>query len=103
MRENRTQGSVRGRSGNWPFYLDGFKLNRELGIGLKMQKILDGIDKHVTQAVADYWLNRKAQKDKQKNRGVSDAGPRSAITYFLRCPPFVPFSQLLPPPPLPIL
>jgi hypothetical protein len=22
VRENRTQGSVRGRSGNWPFYLD---------------------------------------------------------------------------------
>ncbi|PIE71678.1 MAG: hypothetical protein CSA22_02310 [Deltaproteobacteria bacterium] len=27
VRENRTQGSVRGRSGNWPFYLDYFKKN----------------------------------------------------------------------------
>jgi hypothetical protein len=25
VRENRTQGSVRGRSGNWPFYLDAAK------------------------------------------------------------------------------
>ena len=24
MRENRTQGTVRGRSGNWPSYLDTF-------------------------------------------------------------------------------
>jgi hypothetical protein len=23
VRENRMQGSARGRSGNWPFYLDG--------------------------------------------------------------------------------
>ena len=45
-----------------------------------MQKILDDIDKHVAQAVAHYWLTRKAQKDKQKNRGVSDAGLRSAVT-----------------------
>ena len=45
-----------------------------------MQKILNGIDKHVAQAVAHYWLTRKAQKEKQKNRGVSDAGLRSAVT-----------------------
>ncbi len=45
-----------------------------------MQKILGDIDKHVAQAVAHYWLTRKAQKDKQKNRGVSDAGLRSAVT-----------------------
>ena len=25
MRKNRTQGSARGRSGNWPFYLDARK------------------------------------------------------------------------------
>ena len=45
-----------------------------------MQKILDDIDKHVARAVAHYWLTRKAQKDKQNNRGVSDAGLRSAVT-----------------------
>jgi hypothetical protein len=34
VRENRSQGSVRGRSGNWPSYLDGiaiFKQKREKG------------------------------------------------------------------------
>jgi len=45
-----------------------------------MLKTLDKIDKHVTQAVSHYWLTRKAQKDRQKNRGVSDAGLRSAVT-----------------------
>lgn len=45
-----------------------------------MHKILDDIDKHVAKAVAHYWLTRKAQKDKQKNRGISDAGLRSAVT-----------------------
>ena len=30
MRENRTQGSVRGRSGNWPFYLDGQEKGNDL-------------------------------------------------------------------------
>jgi hypothetical protein len=34
----------------------------------------------ISQAVAHYWLTRKAQKDKQKNSGVSDAGLRSAVT-----------------------
>jgi len=32
------------------------------------------------EAVSHYWLTRKAQKDKQKKRGVSDAGLRSAVT-----------------------
>ena len=43
-------------------------------------KILDNIDKYVAQAVSDYWLTRKVQRDRQKNRGVSDAGLRSAVT-----------------------
>ena len=42
--------------------------------------MFDDIDKHVAHAVAHYWLTRKAQKDKQKYRGVSDAGLRSAVT-----------------------
>jgi hypothetical protein len=44
------------------------------------QKILDNIEKHVSKAVSHYWLTRKTQKDKQKKRGVSDAGLRSAVT-----------------------
>lgn len=43
-------------------------------------KVLDNIGKCVAQAVSHYWLTRKAQKDRQKNRGVSDAGLRSAVT-----------------------
>ena len=45
-----------------------------------MKKIFDDIEKHVAQAVSHYWLTRKAQKDKQKRSGVSDAGLRSAVT-----------------------
>ncbi|MFH1627542.1 MAG: PaeR7I family type II restriction endonuclease [Pseudomonadota bacterium] len=45
-----------------------------------MQKIFDDIEKHVAQAVSHYWLARKAQRDKQKRSGVSDAGLRSAVT-----------------------
>ena len=45
-----------------------------------MQKIMYDIEKHVAQAVSHYWLTRKAQKEMQKNRGVSDAGLRSAVT-----------------------
>jgi len=45
-----------------------------------MRKILDNIENHVAQAVSHYWLTRKAQKEKQKNRGISDAGLRSAVT-----------------------
>jgi hypothetical protein len=45
-----------------------------------MQKTFGGIEKHVAPAIAHYWRTRKAQKDKQKDRGVSDAGLRSAVT-----------------------
>jgi len=45
-----------------------------------MGKTIDDIDKHVAQAISHYWRTRKAQKEKQRNRGVSDAGLRSAVT-----------------------
>ncbi|MEA3360608.1 MAG: PaeR7I family type II restriction endonuclease [Thermodesulfobacteriota bacterium] len=45
-----------------------------------MGKTIDDIDKQVAQAVSHYWRTRKAQKEKQRNRGVSDAGLRSAVT-----------------------
>ncbi|MBW1795897.1 MAG: PaeR7I family type II restriction endonuclease [Deltaproteobacteria bacterium] len=41
---------------------------------------MDRLENHVGEAVAYYWLTRKAQKEKQKKRGVSDAGLRSAVT-----------------------
>ena len=45
-----------------------------------MTKVVDNIEKHVSDAVAYYWQTRKAQKEKQKKRGVADAGLRSAVT-----------------------
>ena len=45
-----------------------------------MPNIIENINQHVAKAVSHYWLTRRAQKDKQKKRGVSDAGLRSAVT-----------------------
>lgn len=45
-----------------------------------MQTQMKNIENEVSKAVAHYWLTRKAQRDKQKKRGVSDAGLRSAVT-----------------------
>jgi hypothetical protein len=45
-----------------------------------MPSIIENINQHVAKAVSHYWLTRRAQKDKQKKRGVSDAGLRSAVT-----------------------
>jgi len=45
-----------------------------------MEKITDNLEKHVAEAVSHYWLTRKSQKDRQKHRGISDAGLRSAVT-----------------------
>ena len=39
-----------------------------------MAKILENLENRVAQAVSHYWLTRKTQKDKQKQRGVSDSG-----------------------------
>lgn len=45
-----------------------------------MTKLIENLENQVSGAVAHYWRTRKAQKDKQRNRGVSDAGLRSAVT-----------------------
>jgi hypothetical protein len=45
-----------------------------------MKTQVKNLEYKVSKAVANYWLTRKAQKEKQKNRGVSDAGVRSAVT-----------------------
>ena len=45
-----------------------------------MTKLIDNIGNHISDAVAHYWRTRKAQREKQKKRGVSDAGLRSAVT-----------------------
>jgi hypothetical protein len=45
-----------------------------------MLKIIENLENHIGKAVAHYWQTRKAQREKQKKRGVSDAGLRSAVT-----------------------
>ena len=45
-----------------------------------MAKLIDNIEKNISDAVAHYWRTRKTQREKQKKRGVSDAGLRSAVT-----------------------
>ena len=45
-----------------------------------MIRILDNLERHIAEAVAHYWLTRKAQRERQERRGISDAGLRSAVT-----------------------
>lgn len=44
-----------------------------------MSKI-DNLSKHVSQAVAQYWLTRQTQSQKQVKSGRADQGARSAVT-----------------------
>jgi len=41
---------------------------------------MDTLEQQIAEAVAHYWLTRKAQTERQKKRGISDAGLRSAVT-----------------------
>ena len=45
-----------------------------------MTRIMDTLEQQIAEAVAHYWLTRKAQTQRQKKRGISDAGLRSAVT-----------------------
>lgn len=45
-----------------------------------MTKLIESIEKQISDVVAHYWRTRKSQREKQKNKGVSDAGLRSAVT-----------------------
>jgi restriction endonuclease XhoI-like protein len=45
-----------------------------------MTKLIQDLERHISHAVTHYWSTREAQKDQQKQRGVSDAGLRSAVT-----------------------
>jgi len=45
-----------------------------------MMGIMDTLEQQMAEAVAQYWLTRKAQRERQKDRGISDAGLRSAVT-----------------------
>jgi hypothetical protein len=45
-----------------------------------MAGIINNLEYQVERAVSHYWHTRQAQKEKQKRRGISDAGLRSAVT-----------------------
>jgi hypothetical protein len=45
-----------------------------------MTDLIESMKNNISNAVAHYWHTRKAQREKQKKRGVSDAGLRSAVT-----------------------
>ena len=45
-----------------------------------MARIIDNIEKHISSAVSHYWQTRKTQRERQKRRGVADAGLRGAVT-----------------------
>jgi hypothetical protein len=42
--------------------------------------IMDTLEQQMAKAVGQYWLTRKAQRERQTERGISDAGLRSAVT-----------------------
>ncbi|MDR4498349.1 MAG: PaeR7I family type II restriction endonuclease [Candidatus Scalindua sp.] len=45
-----------------------------------MQEVNDNLTKRVNKAVTLYWITRKEQRERQRNKGASDAGLRSAVT-----------------------
>jgi hypothetical protein len=47
---------------------------------LSMSQLAEQIMKEIEKAVSHYWMTRHAQREKQKKRGVNDAGLRSAVT-----------------------
>jgi hypothetical protein len=45
-----------------------------------MPQLPEKITQDIEKAVSHYWTTRLNQKEKQKKRGVTDAGLRSAVT-----------------------
>jgi hypothetical protein len=45
-----------------------------------MSQLAEQIMREIEKAVSHYWMTRHAQREKQKKRGVNDAGLRSAVT-----------------------
>jgi len=45
-----------------------------------MSKLIDNLENHISDAISHYWQTRKSQRERQKNRGVADAGLRGAVT-----------------------
>ncbi len=45
-----------------------------------LMKKIDSLGEHISRAVAQYWLTRRRQTDKQSTSGRTDQGARSAVT-----------------------
>jgi hypothetical protein len=45
-----------------------------------MNRNIYRLEEHIKSAVAHYWQSRKDQRERQKQRGLSDAGLRGAVT-----------------------
>jgi len=45
-----------------------------------MARVIDNIEKHISSAVSHYCQTRKTQRERQKRKGVADAGLRGAVT-----------------------
>ncbi len=58
--------------------------------------IIERIEDHIKDAVAHYWRTRKLQRERQKEKGVIDAGLRSAVTGGAQMDGFIGlFSKLI--------
>lgn len=59
-------------------------------------EIVNNLEQHISKAIAHYWLTRNTQGKKQKERGISDAGLRSAVTGGAQMDGFIElFTQLI--------
>jgi hypothetical protein len=45
-----------------------------------MSQLSEKMNNEIEKAVSHYWMTRHSQREKQKKRGVNDAGLRSAVT-----------------------
>ena len=45
-----------------------------------MSQFAEQLIKEIEKAVSHYWMTRHSQREKQKTRGINDAGLRSAVT-----------------------
>ena len=63
---------------------------------LSMSQLSDKMNKEIEKAVSHYWMARHSQREKQKKRGVNDAGLRSAVTGGAQMDGFINlFSKLI--------
>jgi len=68
---------------------------RHKNLEWEMTNVIYNLESYISEAVAHYWITRKAQREKQKKRRVSDAGLRSAVTGGAQMDGFINLFQKL--------